>query len=392
MTLSLLGYALSALMRRKGKALAIFGGLATMVAFVSVVMFAGDAMTEEALRAKDALPDLVVQRLSGGRPRAMPSRWPPELSTIPSVKNVVGRVWGYVFLPEMDANVTVVGVPSGSDALARLSVQGGMLSEGSVFTPGHHEMIAGETLARALGLHLHDALALRPAIAGAPTLSLSGTFASSVDLYTSDLVLCDEADARLLLGYGEDEVTDLAVTVSNPAEASVVAHTISLMLPDARVVERDLLGRVYHLVYGRRSGVLVALAIPALLAFLVIAWDRLVGVSVEERREIAVLKATGWSTSDVLLAKGAESAILAISASALGMALSYVWVFVFGAVGLRAALGGFSVLGPVTHLTPSLDVGLLLGLLLSVAGPFVALSVVPAWRAATIDPMEAMKG
>jgi hypothetical protein len=39
-----------------------------------------------------------------------------------------------------------------------------------------------------------------------------------------------------------------------------------------------------------------------LLAFLVLAWDRLSGVGETERREIAVLKAVGWSTRDVLSA------------------------------------------------------------------------------------------
>jgi ABC-type lipoprotein release transport system permease subunit len=38
------------------------------------------------------------------------------------------------------------------------------------------------------------------------------------------------------------------------------------------------------------------------------------------------------------------------------------------------------------------DVAQLLAIALAVLGPFLALSVVPAWRAASIDPLESMRG
>jgi ABC-type lipoprotein release transport system permease subunit len=38
------------------------------------------------------------------------------------------------------------------------------------------------------------------------------------------------------------------------------------------------------------------------------------------------------------------------------------------------------------------DVPQLLGIALTVIGPFLLVSVVPAWRAAMADPMEVMRG
>jgi ABC-type lipoprotein release transport system permease subunit len=55
-------------------------------------------------------------------------------------------------------------------------------------------------------------------------------------------------------------------------------------------------------------------------------------------------------------------------------------------------LVGWSVLYPEAALTPEVDVAQLLGIALTVVAPFVGLSIVPAWRAATLDPMEAMRG
>src|SRR5262249_47348602 len=154
----------------------------------------------------------------------------------------------------------------------------------------------------------------------------------------------------------------------------------------------DLLARVYHLAYGRRAGFVLGAAIPAILALFVLAWDRASGVGPEERKEIAILKAVGWSTSDVLKAKLFESILVGAAATALGLLLGYAWIFWLGAPGLRPALVGWSVLYPRAALTPAVDVAQLLGITLAVLGPFVMISIVPAWRAASADPLEQMRG
>ena len=148
---------------------------------------------------------------------------------------------------------------------------------------------------------------------------------------------------------------------------------------------------MYHLAYGRRAGFVLGAAIPALLALLVLAWDRASGIGPDERKEIAVLKAVGWSTSDVLWAKLFESLLVGAGATALGLVLGYAWIFWLGAPGLRPALVGWSVLYPRAALTPAVDFAQLLGIALSVMGPFALLSIVPAWRAATTDPLETMR-
>jgi ABC-type lipoprotein release transport system permease subunit len=223
-------------------------------------------------------------------------------------------------------------------------------------------------------------------------MKLVGTFDSRLDLWTADVVLCDEDDARALLGVPDGEAIDVAVTLGNPQEARIVAATIVDALPGTRAIERDLLARVYHLAYGRRAGLVLGATIPALLALLVLAWDRASGASPDERREIAILKAIGWSTRDVLWAKLLESLLVGAAATALGLLLAYAWVFWVGAPGLRPALVGWSVLYPKSSLTPAVDVAQLVGITLAVLGPFALLSVVPAWRAASVDPVESMRG
>jgi ABC-type lipoprotein release transport system permease subunit len=386
--LSLLGYALAALGRRKARSLALGGGLAFAVALVAAVVFLTESLRAEAERAHAAHPDIVVQQLVGGRPTTISASEAHSLEDIPSVRAVTPRVWGYVFLPSLQGNVTIVGTPRGASAI---SVANGVLGEGRDLAPGAHEMVAGAQLATFLGMLPGDELGLPTATPQAHALKLVGTFRSSLDLWTADVILCDEADARELLGIPPGEATDLAVSLANEQEARVVASTVVERLPGARVLERDLLTRVYHLAYGRRAGLVLGASIPAILALLVLAWDRASGVGPDERKEIAILKAVGWSTSEVLWAKLLEAVLVGAAATALGLLLGYAWIFWLGAPGLRPALVGWSVLYPRSALTPAVDFAQLLGITLAILGPFVLLSIVPAWRAATADPLETMR-
>jgi ABC-type lipoprotein release transport system permease subunit len=385
---SILAHALSALGRRKARSLALGGGLAFAVALVAAVLFLTESLRAEAERAHAAHSDIVVQKLVGGRPTTIPAAERAKLEDIPSVRSVEPRVWGYIFLPALQGNVTIVSSPRAAPAI---TVANGVLYSGRDLVHGQHEMIAGVELAHFLGMLPGDELGLPSADPRAHAMKLVGTFKSSLDLWTSDVILCDEDDARALLGVPEGDATDIAVTLANPAEARVVARTIVERLPGARVIERDLLERVYHLAYGRRAGLVLGAAIPAILALLVLAWDRASGLGSEERKEIAILKAVGWSTADVLWAKLFESILVGACATALGLLLGYAWVFWLGAPGLRPALVGWSVLYPRSSLTPAVDAAQLLGVTTAVLGPFVLLSVVPAWRAATLDPLESMR-
>ena len=388
MTRGLLSYATSAVWRRRGRAFGLGLGLALTVTLIAAILFVTESLRAEAVRADAALPDVVVQRLVGGRPTTMSLDDAGKLQGIDSVRAVRPRVWGYLFVPALQGNVTIVGVPSSQ---APLDVAHGSLARGRDLAPGAHEMVAGARLARDLGLVTGDELQL-PSAQRSPPMRLVGTFSSAVELYTADVLLCDDDDARALLGLGPSEVTDFALELANPEEARVVAGTVLARMPQARVVEKKQLLRVYDLAYGRRSGLLLAASIPALVALFLLAWDRGSGIGPSERKEIAILKAVGFGTRDVLVVKMYESLLVATLGTAAGLLAAYAWVFWLGAAGLRGALVGWSVLYPDSPLTPEVDFAQLLAVATSVVAPYVGLSIVPAWRAAVVDPMESMRG
>lgn len=386
--LALLDYALGSLRRRARRNLAIVFGLAVVVGAFAAVLFLTDALRAEFARSVDVTPDLTVQRVVAGRPALIENSAAEGLRTLPGVRSARPRIWGYLFIPSLEANVTIVGRHEGElgAALATGVVAGRDIDEA---VPG--EAIVGQALAGRLGLRLGDGLAV-PQGEEIRVLEVAGLFDADSAIHTADVIVVSEADAHALLGVPADQATDIAIDLTTPDEAGVVAEHAVDTLGSVRVLDKRLLRRTYELTFDARGGLLAAALVPALIALLLLAWERLTGLGEIERREIGVLKAIGWGISDVLTARMWESAIIAFFGAAIGLVGAYLFVFVAGAPGLSAALFGWSTLYPELDLVPAVDAAQLASLLGSVVVPFVAVSIVPAFSAAAIDPDRAMRG
>ncbi len=383
--LSILDYALGALRRRAARNAAIVVGMALVVGLYASVLFATDALRRELSLGIEATPDLTVQQIVGGRPALVPEGTLSELAARRGVRAVQPRVWGYVFVPSLEANLTVIGVRADERSRARESLVRGRLPRAD------REMALGAALAERLGLRLGDSMAF-PRRGGFHLLRVVGIFRSESALRTADLLVTTPGDARTLLGVPEGMATDIAIDLARPEESDVVASLVDEALPGARILEKRLLRRTYELTFDERGGLLAAMGLPALIALLLLAWERLTGLSEAERREIGLLKAIGWETRDVLTARLWESAAVAFAGTALGMLLAYAFVFFAGAPLLRHAMLGWSALYPPFELTPAVDTAQLFTLLCAIVVPYGALSLVPAFRAASIDPDRAMRG
>ncbi len=382
MSRALLAYALGAMRRRAGRNLAIGMGLAVVVLAFATVLFASEALRTASQRYAREAPSLTVERLVAGRASLIDVADVSRVAAIAGVRSVEPRVWGYLYLAALEANVTVVSTRD----VGPLDLGASALEDG--------EAVLGVDVAHAIGLRAGDRVAV--SVADSETdadavpvprfLRIRAVLDRESALLAGDLVIVNEATARELLDVPPDRATDLAVDVFPPEESAVVAAAIVSAVRGARVVDRESLGRSFELTFDARAGLLSATLVPALLALLLLAWERLTGLSDEERREIGVLKAIGWSTSDVLAARLTEAAIVALGGSLLGLLLAYEHVFVLGAPLLAPALFGWSNVRPALVLAPSSDPLELVMLLAAIVVPFAGISIVPAWRAATVDP------
>ncbi len=205
------------------------------------------------------------------------------------------------------------------------------------------------------------------------------------------MILIHEADYRKLFGIGDQFVTDVIVTVNNPSEIPTVAKKIKKRLHDSRPIIQDEILRTYDSIFNWRGGMMIVIFSAAVLAFVIFAWDKASGLSAGERREIGILKAVGWETSDVIQMKFWEGAMVSLSAYLGGVIFAYIHVFFLGSAVFEPALKGWSSLYPRFTLTPFINAEQLTTLFLLTVVPYTVATIVPIWRAATIDPDTAMR-
>jgi ABC-type lipoprotein release transport system permease subunit len=368
---AILDFTLASLARRKGRNLSLLLVYATVVFALASVLLFTHALRVQATATLQGAPELTVQKLAAGRHDLAPEAWIGVIEGIRGVAGARGRLWGYYFDPASHANFTVM-VPDR-------------------FWGAEGEAVLGPGVARTRLVGAGQRLHLRGADGALLDLRVREVTPPSTELVASDLVLVGEADFRRLFGTPPGVYTDVVARVANPREVNTIAAKVTKRLPDARAITRAEVLRSYESIFDWRSGLMVALLSASVLAFAIVAWDKASGLSAEERREIGVLKAIGWETSDVLLVKLWEGAAVSLVAFLVGVLAAYGHVFLGGARLLRPVLEGWSGLYPELELVPFVSGLQLATLFFLTVVPYTVATLVPSWRAATVDPDEVMR-
>lgn len=362
----ILDFTLSSLGRRRGKN----GTLVLVYTFVifllaSTLFFTHAIRREAALVLKDA-PELMVQRLVAGRHDLIPVDYAAQLKAIKGVQSVRPRLWGYYFDGTNGANYTLV------------------VNEEMQLSPG--SIMAGSGVVRNLLAKEHGVIPFKAYDGSYVYLKIKDVLPSESELVSADLIVMCEEDFRRIFKFPEDQATDLVLRVRNAKELPTIATKITQIFPDSRPILRDEILRTYDAVFDWRGGLIIMILAGAFFAFIILAWDKATGLSAEEKREIGILKAIGWETSDILLMKFWEGVVISLSAFMLGVVLAYAHVFLSAALLFEPVLKGWSVIYPHFRLTPRLDFYQLATLFFLTVVPYTVATVVPSWRAATIDP------
>jgi ABC-type lipoprotein release transport system permease subunit len=363
---NIVDFTFSSLLRRKGKNIALFLIYTLIVFMLGSVMFLTYSIKKEASIILRDGPEIIVQRTSAGRQDPIPVSYISRIREIRGVSSVRGRLWGYYYDPAAGANYTLITPENNEPA------------------PGNIEI--GQGISRVRLTFAGDSLDFRTHDGKIISLEVRKIFSAESELVSSDMILVSKADFRKLFGSSNDSVTDLAVRVKNPRELSTIAWKIAEFLPDTRVILREEILRTYEAVFSWRGGILIVIFSGALLAFIILAWDKASGLSQEERREIGILKAVGWETSGVIILKFWEGIVISLSSFLSGIFLAYLHVFLFSATLFERVLKGWSVLYPQFKLVPFIDASEVTALFFLTVVPYTVATIIPSWRAATIDP------
>ena len=379
--LNILDYALYSLWRKKGRNCIVFLVFSGVIFLLASFQFMTASLTRTASLLLRDVPDITVQQLSAGRQVFLSANSLGKLDTIFGISSLQPRIWGYYFDERNGANYTVIGCSAPASEL-----RSDLLLEG-----GHYPQ-AGEKGAVVLGAAVSKNLALggrknfslfRPDLTQI-SLHRVGVFRSSVNLLTADFLLMSLEDARDLFSMPEGVYTDLLVQVANPTEIETIAAKITDSIPGSRVVTAEQIHKTYETVFSFRSGFGAVCLLASLAAFVILAFDKGLGFSGEEQKEVGILKMLGWQTGDIMRLRFYESLATAAAAFGLGLSLAWAHMLFFDGALFRPVFLGWSVLRPSFDIVPYLQGRDILLLFAFSVLPYLAATIIPAWRASIV--------
>jgi len=388
--INILDYSLSSIWRRKLKNISVMLVFSAVIFLLASFQMVTRALTEAAADSLAAAPEITLQRMSAGRQEAIPLAYQDRLSTIFGIRKIIPRIWGYYFDETQLANYTVMGLDT--TAMPQGTQLQLTLARGRFPNPDEDDgVVVGRSIVNFKKLADRRLFSMFRPDLSLKSFKMVGVFSPEADLLTNDLIVMTMAAARDLFRIEPDMATDFAVYVANPAEIDTIAKKIAALLPDTRVVTRPQVQKTYQVVFGWRSGFASICLLTALAAFVILAWDKASGLSPEEKREIGILKILGWETADILAIRFWESFWVAGIAYIVGCTLAYIHVAYFSAALFRPVMVGWSVIYPPFRLPPSITLADLLLIFSFSVLPYLAATIIPAWRSATVPPDSAIR-
>jgi ABC-type lipoprotein release transport system permease subunit len=337
--------------------------------------------------------DLYVSGEQFGRPVPVPLDAVAEVRNVPGVVAVVPRIVGRIELGKDRVSAVVVGVPLQDFPAGLECVQGRLYGDSR-----RNELVLGSDLARRLNLKVGDLLPpFYHSRSGEKTSEVVGIFRSDVSLWQARLTVTSFDTAAHLFDQ-PGLATDLLVRCRPGTQDEVrraILREVALRLPEGtarpRVVAREDLAALLPQGPRHREGVFTLLFVLAFaVGILVVLVTSGFGLS-ERRREVGILKATGWQTDELLLRGLVESFLLSLAGASLAIVLAFVWLKGLNGYGIAGVFlagveraPGFRVPFRLTPV-PAL-LAFLIAFVVVMSG-----SLYSTWRAATASPREAMR-
>jgi ABC-type lipoprotein release transport system permease subunit len=397
---NLLNYALNCIQRYKVRTLVILICLGISASIFSSVAFMKDGLTAEGQLSLKYSPDITVQGISSGRQTPVATSYLSYIQETPGVSAVLPRIWGYGNI----GNTLLVIV--GLDLQNPMSSQNSNvdlanaypLESGTFLDPqSNNTIVIGKAVADLLGVNVGNVLTILTESNDAKQYLVVGVFNSESSIYSADMIIMNLNEARVFFNLPDDKVTDILVYVSDidPVnKASLVNYAARGIsdLPNCRVVTKDVLLKAQETTYGDRSGFFSVVWLVILISVAIIAFNQTVVVGHESKFEVGLLKALGFSTSDIIQVRLVESAVLGTIAGAVGITFGILYDTVLGAPVLKDFMLGWATLYPGFPVPVLISAQTVLFTFAVTIVPLLFATVIPSWLNATVDPDIAMRG
>jgi ABC-type lipoprotein release transport system permease subunit len=302
------------------------------------------------------------------------------------VVRVYPRVVGRTYFSNRLA--TIVGIPPENVTESIRLIEGKMFREKG-------EVVIGKGLAKEFNLQI----GVRFTLAANPSklFKITGFFDADATIWSANLILMAFEDAAEFFQV-KGKATDILI-YTRPGYAPLLAKEIqekSLSTPDSlepplRVQDKLLVRRYFERGFNYKAGVFTALytvafalAIPALL--IVSGFGQ-----TERRKEIGIIKATGWQTQEVMDMVALENLIISLTSAPLAILIAMAWLKLFnGAFIAQFFIAEIGLMAPFPVPSRFLPIPCFFAFLFAIVLTMVG-SLYSTWKTATVPPVEAMR-
>ena len=307
---------------------------------------------------------------------------PGVAAAVPGVSTLLDPAsMGGISMPDM-----VVGDPPGADQGNQM--YDAQVAQGRALTAGDADSLVavlGSALARKLGKSIGDTLEIRdrtfnvvgilePTLT-APDATVIVPLAAAQEIYFADLPPVVRQSLR-----ADQIVTDITVYPVEGTDAEALAARIEADIPNASAMT----GTEFDGVVGSSVAIFNAIIVGVALISLIVGGLSVINtmaMTVAERtREIGIKRAIGGSRARVIRELVSEAGLIGLIGGLLGLGLGAVVVYLANEAGRSSGTILF-------QLTPQTAVfAVLFSTILGVVA-----GIIPAWNAARLDPVAALR-
>ena len=370
--------------KQKTKYISIFI-LATLTIFLlSTVIFIKSSLQNEILKTLESHNDFIIQKEFGGRIFDIENQLEDKLRNIYGVKNITKRVYGrYKFLSE-DVYFTIIGVDFSNlnKELKNLGLQ----------NISKDEMIVGfevdNLLKKYKYTNYYDFFLPNKEI---KKVKIAKVLEKESNIISSDIIILDINLARDILGINRDFSTNIAFDVPNELERTNIKQKLQRLDLDLNIIQKEDILKKYETIFNYKGGVFLILYLVVLFAFIMILYQRYSQVSINERKQIAIFKAIGYSVRDIIKIKMSENFVVAFVSYLIGVLLAYFFVFILNAPILKNIFIDFSNIKNDFIIYPYIEFSTFVTLFLFFIVLFLSSVLIPVWKISAINPYESLR-
>ncbi|MCP5063198.1 MAG: ABC transporter permease, partial [Ignavibacteriae bacterium] len=217
MNFKLVDFTLKSLKRNLTKKISVIF-IFTLLVFLLVSVFSISSSIKKELQISvDSLPELIVQKMSGGRQTLIPVERAFEIASIAGVNNAYDRVWGYYFFDNVNVNFTVLGLDFDLESYKQKYNDIIKMHSEIIDTTNTPFMIAGKGVVEIFEEYYSPKhFNFIKGNGDLMKTNIAGSFSDESALETNDIIIMPISSVRELFDVEEHLATDIVIRIPNP--------------------------------------------------------------------------------------------------------------------------------------------------------------------------------